>query len=170
MAAKHMVTCRFCKIKFDANAEEYELPSKNMYYHKACWRQKQAALSQEERDEEAFYQYVKQLFHEDYNYITTKKLANQYIKENGYTYSGMLKSLKWFYEVQHNTIDKANGSIGIIPYIYNKAKDYYYSLYLAQIANKEKDINKYIPKVKEIEVDSPRVWIRPPRLFNMEDE
>ena len=38
-----------------------------------------------------------------------------YVKENNYTYSGMLKTLKWYYEKEGNSLDKSNGSIGIIP-------------------------------------------------------
>ena len=168
--AKHIVKCKYCGLQFDANIEPYVMVSARRYAHKACAEKHAAEQTQEERDEEQFYQYTKKIFGEDYNYITTRKLAKQYIKENGYSYSGMLKSLIWFYEIQNNSVDKANGSIGIIPYIYNKARDYYYSLYLAKLANEEKDIAKYIPKEKLIEIESPRVWVKPPHMFHLEDE
>lgn len=168
--AKHMVKCKFCGLYFDANAEPFVMASARRYAHKSCYEKHEAEKTQEERDEEDFYKYAQKIFGDDYNFLMTQKLAKQYIKENKYTYSGMLKSLIWFYEVQHNTTDKANGSIGIIPYIYNKARDYYYSLYLAKLANEEKDVSKYIPKETTIEIESPRVWVKPPKMFNMEDE
>ena len=59
-----------------------------------------------------------------------------------FTYSGMLKSLKWFYEIKHNDKDSSNGRIGIIPYIYKDAYDYYYNLYLAQQRNKDIENSK----------------------------
>ena len=129
-------------------------------------------MSQEERDVENFYKYVKQLFREEYNYIVTKKLAEKYVKENKYTYSGMLKTLKWYYEKEGHSIDKSNGSIGIIPYVYQQALKYYYALYQAQLINKEKNIiNFTLPKEKEINIESPRVYVRPPHMwFKGEDE
>lgn len=168
--AKHIVKCKYCGLSFDANVIEYVQPSARRYAHKDCHLKYLANQTQEERDEEEFYAYVKQLFKEDFNYITTKKMAAQYIKENGYTYSGMLKSLKWFYELQHHSTDKANGAIGIIPYIYNQARDYYYSLFLAQEANKEKDIKNFVKKTRVIEIESPEAYLKKPRLFNMEDD
>ena len=167
--AKHMVKCKYCGVQFDANVEAFIMPSARRYAHTKCHEDYEKNRTQESRDEEAFYNYVKKLFQDDYNFITTKKLAKQYIKENGYTYSGMLKSLIWFYEIQHNSIDKSNGSIGIIPYIYNKAKNYYYSLYMAKNANQTKDINLYIPNVKQIIIEEPKAIIKSKRLFNMED-
>lgn len=169
MAKKHLVKCKYCGIQFDANVEPYIMASARRYAHKSCAEKFESEKTQEQKDEEQFYQYVKNLFNEDYNYIATKKMAERYIKENNYTYSGMLKSLIWFYEVKHNSKSKANGSIGIIPFIYNQARDYYYSLYLAKLANEEKDIITYKPKVKLIEIVSPRVNTKPIKLFNMED-
>ena len=102
--------------------------------------------------------------------MLTKKLAEKYVKENNYTYSGMLKTLKWYYEKEGHSLDKSNGSIGIIPYIYQQASNYYYALYKAQLINKEKNISNFIlPKERIISLESPRVHVRPPRLW-LEDE
>ena len=80
----------------------------------------------------------------------------------------MLKSLKWFYEIKHGDKESANGRIGIIPYIYEDAKKYYYQLYLAQERNK--NVKEYTLQVKEIVIASPRMYIPPPRLFDLGDE
>jgi hypothetical protein len=83
----------------------------------------------------------------------------------------MLKTLKWYYEKEGNSIEKSNGSIGIIPYIYKQALDYYYSLYLAQQINKEKDISSFIiSKEREISIQSPRVYVRPPHMWLEEED
>ena len=50
----------------------------------------------------------------------------------------MLKTLIYWYEIKGNSTEKANGGIGIIPYVYKDASEYYYSIYLAQIANRDK--------------------------------
>lgn len=167
--AKHLVKCPYCEQQFDSNSEPF-IKVGRRYSHVACRNNYLANRTEEEKAEDEFYDYTKQLFGADYNYLVTKKMAAMYKQENGYTYSGMLKSLKWFYEIEHNSIENANGTIGIIPYVYLKAKEYYYALFLAQEANKEKDIALYIPTVKEITIESPEVYVKPPRLFKLEDD
>ena len=169
--AHHYVKCLYCGEQFDRDIEPTKQVSARRYAHMKCWEDHIANMSQEEKDIEAFYEYVKNLFGEDYNYIVTKKLAERYVKENNYTYSGMLKTLKWYYEKEGNSIEKSNGSIGIIPYISKQALNYYYALYQAQLINKEKDISNFtIPKEKIINIESPRVYVRPPRLWLEEED
>ena len=167
----HQVKCLYCGKYFDRDKEPTKQVSARRYAHMDCWREHVANMSQQERDIEAFYDYTKKLFGEDYNYILTKKLAERYVKENKYTYSGMLKTLKWYYEKEGNSLDKSNGSIGIIPYIYKQALNYYYALYQAQLVNKEKDISNFtLPKVRTISIESPRVHVRRPRIWLEEEE
>ena len=170
--ARHYVKCLYCGEQFDRDSEPTKKVNARRYAHLKCWEEHQANMTQEERDIEAFYDYVKNLFKEDYNYLVTKKLAERYVKENNYTYSGMLKTLKWYYEKEGHSIEKSNGTIGIIPYVYNQAMSYYYMLYKAQLINKEKDISNFIiSKEKTIEIESPRVYVRPPHLwFEKEEE
>ena len=97
-------------------------------------------------------------------FTTVKEFKETY----DYSYSGMLKTLIWFYEIKGNSIEKANGGIGIIPFVYKDALNYYYNVYMAQMANKEV---KYKPAIKEITIESPEVYIKPPKMFNVgEDE
>ena len=49
----------------------------------------------------------------------------QKFKAQGMPYRGQLLTLKYFYEIKKNKTDKANGSIGIIPFVYAEAKAYY---------------------------------------------
>ena len=82
----------------------------------------------------------------------------------------MLKTLKWYYEKEGGSLENSNGSIGIIPYIYNKALQYYYNLYKAQLINKEKDPMQFIGSEKRsITIESPRVLTRPPHMWFEED-
>ena len=82
----------------------------------------------------------------------------------------MLKALIWWFDVQRHTLEGTNGGIGILPYIYNDAKTYYYGLYMAQMINEEKDLSNYKTKVEEIEIAPPQVYVQPPKLFNIERE
>ena len=81
--------------------------------------------------------------------------AQTIAKDYNFTYSGIMKSLEYFHRVKKNPIDTKYG-IGIIPYVYNEAKDYYYKLYLAQHANDDKDISQYIPQDEVIHIQPPK--------------
>ena len=88
-------------------------------------------------------------------------------KEKGYTYKGMLFSLKYFYEVKHNDKNKYKGSetIGIIPFVYEDAKAYYEDLILqkqvlAQQAEKVTAKEVKVVKIKPIK--------QKPELFEFE--
>ena len=96
----------------------------------------------------------------------TRQIAD-YKKQYNFTYSGMLKALTWWFDVKNNTTENTNGGIGILPYIYNDAKTYYYGLYMAQMSNQDKTIHT---KIEEIEIAPPTVYTPPPRLFNIEEE
>jgi hypothetical protein len=114
--------------------------------------------------------YIKNLLGDDYNPARVKKQIKDYKNEYNYSYSGMLKALVWFYEIKGNSIEKANGGIGILPFVYQDAYNYYYSLYLAQLVNEEKDVNQYKTKVREIVIKSPSVAEKPVRLFDLGED
>lgn len=95
---------------------------------------------------------------------------NDYIKEYQYTYSGMLKALIYFYEVKGNNKNKANGGIGIIPFIYKDAYNYYYNLWIIQQSNKDKNVIDYVPKLKEIKIPIPKKEPRKRSVFTFLDE
>lgn len=167
----HYVTCLYCKKQFNRDKEPTKKVSARRYAHLKCWEDYFANMSQEEKDIQNFYNYTKNLFGEDYNYILTKKLAEKYVKENNYTYSGMLKSLKWYYEKEGNDVKKSNGSIGILPYIYNQALNYYYLLHQAQKVNATKNAIEYVePHIRQITIESPRVSTPKPKMWFEEDD
>ena len=82
----------------------------------------------------------------------------------------MLKALVYFYEVKGNDVEKANGGIGIIPYCYKQAFDYYYNIFLSNQQNEQKDINMYIPKTIEIHIPVPQKRIKKKKIFTFLDE
>lgn len=162
--AKAWVKCLYCGEKFDRLSEP-NIKIGRRYAHKKCYEAQDDKDIKAQQDKHEFFEYIKTIYGEDYNYISISKQAESFIKQYNFTYSGMLKSLKWWYEVKGNSKESANGRIGIIPYIYNDAKKYYYNLYLAQQRNK--DIEGYKLEVKEIVIASPRIFIAPPKLFDL---
>ena len=99
-----------------------------------------------------------------------QKQIKKYIEENNYTYSGIKKALVYFFEIKGNSVEKANGGIGIVPYVYTQAYNYYYSLWLAQQKNEDKIVQEYIPKVKEIVIPIPEKNPRKRKLFSFLDD
>ena len=85
-------------------------------------------LKKQSEDRDALFYYIIRLFG---IYTNEQPVSNWNLtqmnkfKEQGMTYSGQLLTLKYFYEVEKHTTEKSRGSIGIIPYIYDKAKLYY---------------------------------------------
>ena len=72
--------------------------------------------------------------------------------------------------MQGNSIEKANGSIGIVPYIYDKAFQYYYSRWLANQQNEDKNIKEYVPNLREVTIPSPQLKVRKRKLFSFLDK
>ena len=69
-------------------------------------------------------------------------------------YKGQLLTLKYFFEVKKSPIEKANGSIGIIPHIYEESRAYYSKL----VAEREK-INADIKR--QLEIDRVEIPFKP---------
>lgn len=167
--AKHLVKCPICGETFDANATEFVMIGRR-YAHKECFEKKEAAKTQEEKDKEALEKYILKLFNETRISAKVRRQMNKYRDEDGYSYSGMLKALVYFYEIKENPIDKANGGIGIIPYVYKDAYNYYYALWLANQKNEHKLIEQYVPQVQEIRIPVPQRQVKKRKLFSFLDE
>ena len=166
------VTCVYCKCEFDRTKEPFVQVSERRYAHASCHEKAEASKPQDVKDYEALERYIKQLFNTSVLSAKVRKQIKDYKETYNYTYTGMLKTLQWWYDVQKNSIEKANGGIGIVPYKYDEACKYYYSLYLAQMAAAElaqSDFD-FTVKVREIEIDLPKVWTPPPRLFNLGED
>lgn len=152
----HKVTCVYCNEKFDRDTIPFVQISTRKYAHQECSDKFSIIKTQEEKDYEALENYIMNLFGKDYINAKTRKQIKQYKEEYEYTFSGMQKALFWWYNIEGNSISKANDGIGILPYIYQKAHEYYYRIWLAEMANSLDEIEKYKLKTKEIEINSPR--------------
>jgi hypothetical protein len=82
----------------------------------------------------------------------------------------MLKSLKYFYEVKKNDVSKAKGGIGIIPYIYQDAWNYYYHIWVANQSNQAKPVEQYQPQERVIKIPIPKRVEKKKKLFSFLEE
>lgn len=99
-----------------------------------------------------------------------KKQIERYIKENNFSYSGIRRSLIYFYEVKQNSLEKSNDGIGIVPWIYQEAYQYYYNLWLAQQRNQNKNVEEYKAHTITISIAPPKRKIKKRKLFSFLDE
>lgn len=166
----HMVICSVCREKFDRDKVQAVKSGARRYAHHTCMPDGELVpLPQVDAELVKLIEYTQQLLGKEYNAARVKKQIKDFKDEYGYSYSGMLKSLVYFYEVKGNSKDKANGGIGIVPYIYNDAYNYYLNLFLANQQNINKDVKSYTSKVKEITIKAPIIEFSK-KLFNFDDD
>ena len=122
------------------------------YAHTEC------AELEEKRDKtdaELLDEYILNLFDLEYVPPRIQRQIASFINDYNFTHSGILKTLRYFYEVKRQDVKKANEGIGIVPWIYKKAYAYYKRMWDAVEKNKDKNVNLYQPKVEEIHVVPP---------------
>ena len=153
----HPVKCSLCGETFDRDKIEYVKTASRRYAHKSCFDKEQGTLSEEERYRQKIMDYTLNLFQSNFNKKRIETQLNKIIKENaGYTYSGVFKTLVYWYEIKRGDVEKSHYSINIVPYIYNDAKEYYRQLWMVQQLNAEKNIEDYIPKTKTVLIKNPQ--------------
>lgn len=165
----HNVKCLYCGKQFDRDKVQCTQIGRR-YAHVDCADAEVQKINQEEADKCALDDYIIKLLKIDYIDARIRKQINTYIKDYNFTYSGMKKALIYFYEIKGNSVEKANGGIGIIPYIYRQAFEYYYSLWEAQQKNNDKIISEYKPTVVEVTIPQPKRNIRKRNLFSFLDD
>ena len=168
----HLVKCSICGVQFDRDKIQAVRTGARRYAHQTCDPNNTELvpleIKEEDKDLKALRDYITKIYGTTANWVLINKQIKDYQKEYNYSLSGILKSLIWFYEVKGNSPEKSNGGIGIVPFAYQDAYNYYYSLFVAQSQN-EKNISELTNKVKEVIIPPPKVNM-PIRLFNLDDE
>lgn len=154
--AKHLVKCPICNQQFDANVEPYVMINARRYAHKACAEVADKNKTKEEKDKEQLENYIKNLF--GISSITPKirKQIDTFHKDKNYSYSGMYKTLRYHFEIKKGSLEKANGGIGIIPFVWNDALVYWRALWEAQQQNKDVEIQDFVLPAREVHIIPPQ--------------
>ena len=167
----HIVKCLICGKQFDAQPEDKDIkwykPNTRRYAHIECQKEGKELVA-EDKEFDELYRYVKEQQGKNFNFVQFQKIVDKWKKDYGYTYSGMLKSLLYFYEVKKNSKDKFKaGSLGIIPFCYTQAYNYYYDIYLA---NQNAGTGEYQQKNRTISIPAPERKVPKIRLFDLDME
>ena len=168
MAKQHLVKCKICGESFDAAKIQAVKCGSRRYAHYECYPEGELVpleVSTEDPDLIKLKDYINKLYSNKANWALINKQIKQFQKENNYTLSGILKSLIYFYEVQGNSVDRSNGGIGIVPFVYQAAYNYYYNLFITLEANKDKTL---FTQIKEIIIRPPQSRGSKQKFFNLE--
>jgi hypothetical protein len=182
----HMVKCKFCGESFDRDKVQAVRISERRYAHFTCVdesevdkyekvplvekkERKKKEKTKEDEDLDKLKGYIMKLYGTTFVNPRIQKQIKQYHEEFNYSYSGILKSLIYFYEVKGNSTDKFGNTIGIVPYIYDDAKKYFYALFMAQLSNQQVSVAKQT-KVVEYTIQQPQQKKQKVKLFKFEEE
>ena len=166
----HYVTCTICKKRFDRDKYPAVLISTRRYAHASCAGALSEEQAQEEKDREALEQYIIQLFKLEHMDGRITLQIKKFMQDYNYTYSGILRTLKYFYEVKQNDLSKSNNGIGIVPWVYQEAYNYYYNQWLLKQKNVDKNIAEYTPNYIDITIKDPIRQQKKKNIFKFLDE
>lgn len=170
----HYVICSICKQRFDRDKYKAVLVSPRRYAHATCAGTLSEEETQEEKDKQELEEYIKKLFNLDRMDGKITLQIKKFMQDNPhYTYSGIRRTLEYFYIVKKNPISKAQEhgpTIGIVPWVYDEAKRYYYEKWLLQQKNAEFKKEDLTPKIKEITIPVPTVKPKKRKIFRFLDE
>ena len=163
-----MGVCPGCKQAVE-KIEENKVVGKNnhtRYWHPDCLREdrnKKERKMAEEMGRKAIFNYLIDLGMKP-NYDFWGRQRNDFINKYGYCDSGILMALKYWFGEKKNSIEKANGGMGIVPYIYDEAQRYYKNIILKkrklaeQAIRQQQEKNKVI-KISENKIDTRKKYI-----------
>ena len=157
--AKHIVKCPKCGQDFDMNSVQAVRVSARRYGHATCYPNNTDFMplvekTEENEDLKKVKDYISKVYGNKANWPLIMRQIKKFTTEKGYSLSGILKSLIWFYDIQHNNVDGSNGGIGIVEYAYQPAYNYYLALFIAQQANENKTL---FNEVKEVTITPPEM-------------
>jgi len=175
MAKYRMCTCVRCNKPLDRNIEEF-VSIGSRWAHKECddkFKEKAEgakAIAQTEREKDIgkyhdIMDFVKNHFDKP-NYALVQKQLKEYLSL-GYSQSGILKSLIYYYDIKKNPTNKGAGGIGAVKICYNEAREYYHQIYLTELKNKQTTL---IQETEEIKIKAPEKNIKKKKLFMFLEE
>lgn len=164
----HKVKCYYCGQQFDRDKEPcVQIAGTRRYAHQNCNLNNTDPTRQDQIQLE---EYVKTLFKMEYVHPGIQKQINEYVIQKGFTYSGIYKTLVYYFDILGNKPFFSNPTIGIVPYVYPQAKEYYYRIYQAKLANKNKTIMKPTEIVVKIVAPEREPMQHKRKLFTFLDE
>lgn len=163
----HKVKCPICNEDFDTDKVAWLPYGKRRYAHKSCMEKVQnvnvpasdqngyeafrasalAALAESRVNSTSIMDYCHWLFSGKGNYVLIGQQLEQYLNGYNFTPAGVMRTLYWFYELTGHSKENWN-SIGIVPYVYHEAKEFYLKKYVSDTTNANIPITHEVLKVR----------------------
>lgn len=134
MPGRFQVKCPICQQYFDRSVEEF-VHFKNRYYHKRCFDQ----VDKIDIVKQKIYDLMREVLGDKYSQARISQQINQFVKD-GLSVNVIYKTLLYWYKVKESSAAKANGGIGIVPYVYEEALDYYEQKEKIRLRNKNIEV------------------------------
>lgn len=145
MPKKPSVICLYCGESFYREDVEY-IQVGRRYAHKKC-----ADYA------DKIHELMQDVLKESYSKTKINKQLTQFYKD-GYALKNIYYSLVYWYEVEKGDPSKANGGIGIFPYVYPRYLSYKQKQDKIASTNKGKTLNDYIGEPIKIESKIQPKW------------
>lgn len=158
-----MPSCRICHYPIDVKKEkegvDWIMPSRGWYFHKECYETWKAQPATDQDWIDMIFDFLARDLKVSYNYHLCKAQIDKFWKESKINPKGIYFTLKYFYEIKHNSFEKGHGGLGIVPYVFADAKNYWIEQeqkkrgFMQSLENemKERKIIKVIRKTKSKE-------------------
>ena len=129
MGKAALVECRTCHMPIDKVKEKEGIdwiqPSKGWYYHKECYETWKASPSTDEDWILMIFDFLARDLKVSYDYFLCKAQIEKFWKTDKINPKGIYFTLKYFYEIKGNSFQKGHGGLGIVPYVFTDAKNYW---------------------------------------------
>src|SRR5699024_1314564 len=161
MAKKAKVKCPQCGEMMD---REGKIPVKSRFYHPECIEdlRKQNAegakgltLSSSESENAELIAYIGEKYEIPRPKGMILKQIKTYKEDFGYRYKGMELALRFFYDLEGNHV-RDDAGVGIIPYVYDRAKNFYARRIELQNSLTDEEPEERVFKTRERSTDNKR--------------
>lgn len=161
---KKEVKCYYCGEKFFLEDGPWRMARINRYAHESCFLKNR---TEDDKYIDLIYDVLRRN-QVQYVFFKCEKQRIKFVKE-GYTNKGIAFSLQYFYEVQKGEKGKANGGIGIVPYVYEQATRYYIAKFQEQERIKKQSLGEGERKeVGQVVVNNLNKKVKK-KTFNLDD-
>jgi len=137
-----MAVCPLCKVYISVKEEGKTYKGKK--YHLPCFEKILDDMEQGEDQRGELDKYICKLFGiKKITPLISEQISN-FVKIDGYSINGIKATLYYFFELGEREVGESVRGIGIVPYVYEEAKEFFSTI------GKAKEVNKnFVPAITE---------------------
>lgn len=131
------------KTRSEKKQDQLEQEAKGNIKKISALVEKRPVSDKEAKEKQHFFDYLAKTLNIDSVLEKTRMIAYRYHENYEMSWKGMENSIRWFIEVQGNTVKEKSDLVGIIPYVYEQSKQYYDELERVQSYNAKTEIKDF---------------------------